>query len=128
MLALLPVSIAGAWESGAVDPHPFQTQSFYRIGAGADNAGQLEVIAPVQVPEYRFYAQGDPVMRTETNTMLVFDKRNPLTDTDAAGSNYLFLAGGFLSTISAEGFLNYKGKVSYTPEVAGGVFFVASGT
>lgn len=119
---------AFARESGAVDPHPYQTQCFYRIGAGSGNAGQLEVIAPARVPEYRFYPQGDPVMQTETNTMLVFDKRNPLTATETAGSNYLFLAGGYLATISAEGFLNYKGKVTYTPEAAGGVYFVASGT
>ena len=110
------------------DPHPFQSQCFYRIEALSPEAGQIEVMTPAPVPEYHYFVPGDPQMRTETHALLLLDKRNPLTETLLAGTNYLFLKSGEMATISADGFLNYKGKVSITPEIAGGVYFIAAGS
>ncbi len=109
---------------GFQDPHPYQSQSFFRLGESSLDAGLIQVVLPKAVPEYRFYVAGNPDQQVQQNAMLVFDKRNPLPATEFSGTNYIFTKGGYLSTISADGYLIYKGKVGLRPAVAGGVWFV----
>ncbi|MBU6155172.1 MAG: hypothetical protein KGP28_12785, partial [Bdellovibrionales bacterium] len=124
-------------ESGAVlessqdafqDPHPYQSQSFFRLGESSLDAGLIQVVVPKAVPEYRFWLAGNPDQQVQKNAVLMFDKRNPLPATEFAGTNYIFTKGGYFATITADGFLQYKGKVAFRPEVSGGVWFVIEGS
>ena len=106
------------------DYHPYQSQSFFRLGAGAQNLGMIEVIPAITASEYQYRLPGDPKLHMESNTMFLYDKRNPLTETLSVGGNYIFFKGGYLATITADGTLLYKGRVSFSPVSRGGVFFV----
>ncbi len=110
------------------DPHPYQSQSFFRLGESSLDAGLIQIVLPKAVPEYRFWTAGNPDQQVQQNAMLVFDKRNPLPATEFSGTNYIFTKGGYLSTISADGYLIYKGKVGLRPAVAGGVWFISEDT
>jgi hypothetical protein len=111
-----------------VDPHPYQSQSFFRLGESSLDAGMIQIVLPKPVPEYRFWLAGNPEQQLRQNALLMHEKRNPLPATEFAGSNYVFTRGGYLSTLTADGFLKYKGKVGFRPEVSGGVWFVAQGS
>ncbi len=108
----------------AQDQHPLQSQAFFRLKGTARDPGPIEVVVPKSLPEFRYFEQGDPVARVEPNAMFLFDKSNPLPKTRLAGSNYLFTEGGALVTLSAEGFLYYKGITRIEPGLAGGVYFL----
>ncbi len=111
--------------AGATDPHPYQSQTIFRLRPQAGSvSGLIEVLLPKSIPQYTYFLPGDPSAHQETNIQAVYDKRNPLTETDAAGTNYLFTKGGYLSTVDAQGLLLYKGRVSYQPEILGGVYFI----
>ena len=116
------------FQDAFVDPHPYQSQSFFRMGESSLDAGLIQVVLPKAVPEFRFWLAGDPDQQVRQNAMLAFDKRNPLPATEFAGSNYVFTKGGYLSTLTADGYLVYKGKVAFRPAVSGGVWFVVEGT
>jgi hypothetical protein len=118
----------GVAPEAAVDPHPYQCQSFFRLGESSLDAGMIQVVVPKPAQEYEFRLAGNPDRQVRQNALLMYDKRNPLPGTQFAGSNYIFTKGGYLSTLTADGFLVYKGKVGFKPEVAGGVWFVVEGT
>jgi len=121
-------SLSDPCTSFAQDTHPFQSQSFFRLGENAMDPGMIQVILPKAVPEYHFWVAGNSEQQVESNALLMFDKRNPLPPTEFAGSNYLFTRGGYFATITADGFLNYKGRVAFRPAVLGGVWFIIEGT
>ena len=110
------------------DPHPYQSQSFFRLGESSLDAGLIQVVVPKAVSEYRFWLPGNPDQQLRKNALLMYDKRNPLPATEFAGTNYIFTKGGYFATITADGFLKYKGKVAFRPEVSGGVWFIVEGS
>ena len=110
------------------DPHPDQTQCFFRFqGPGAEE-GQIEVLRPLALASVRLRIPGVPRVTEEKEAMLLYDKRNPFPETWKAGSNYLFLKGGDLATVSADGFLYAKGGIGVLPDLAGGVYFTEAGS
>ena len=125
------VSIFPSWSFARItgaDPHPDQTQCFFRLqGPGAEE-GQIEVLLPDALASVRFRTQGVSALVEEKEAMLLYDKRNPFPETWKAGSNYLFLKEGDLATVSADGFLYSKGGIGIVPDLAGGVYFTEVGS
>jgi hypothetical protein len=109
-----------------VDVHPFQSQITIRSnGAGLEN-GNVQVMPAVTVGEYKYHVPGILDLQSAFNTALLYEKRNPLGATVAAGGNYTFYDGGYMSTIDANGTFLYKGDVTFKPAILGGVYFTDS--
>jgi hypothetical protein len=101
-----------------VDIHPYQSQTFLRLAAD----DLIETI-PAMSSDYKiFHPGGDP--ESFTDTMLIYDKDNPLPALQTMGGNYAFFQGGYFATVSADGYLIYKGKMNFTPGTIGGVYFI----
>ncbi len=111
-----------------VDVHPYQSQTFFRLtDAGFEN-GLIQVIPAVTVKDYYYWVPGVKETQHALNTALLYDKRNPLPPSAVFGGNYSFYQGGYMATITADGFFQYKGKSFFTPDRIGGVYFTEKGT
>jgi len=106
-----------------VDPHPYQSQVTLRLIATGIDSGAVQVLPPVTVKEYKYHVPGSPDLKSEFNTALLYDKRNPLPDTTGAGGNYTFYKDGFLTAVTADGAFYYYGKTNFKPATLGGVYF-----
>jgi hypothetical protein len=111
-----------------MDPHPYQSQIAIRSNGPGLNYGMVQVMPSVLVNQYTYHIPGVSAPAVAHNTALLYDKRNPLPATVAAGADYTFYQGGYMSTISADGLFNYKGLTSFKPAVIGGVWFTDQGT
>lgn len=106
------------------EPYSFQSQGFLRFPGESGRPGMIQILLPEAVETFPYRMPGEREMRIEKNTMLLFDKRNSLSEIEHAGGNFMFLRDGHLATISAAGSLFYLGAVALTPSVIGGVYFV----
>lgn len=105
-----------------VDVHPYQSQSMIRL------ADLTILVVPAVVSDYKIFTAGKPEPKVYEKTALVYEKRNPLPALEFLGGNYAIYKGGYLSTLSADGFLTYKGKMNFEAAAKGGNFFTKRGT
>jgi hypothetical protein len=105
-----------------IDIHPYQTASVIRQADGTI------LVVPAVVADWKISTPGQVEPKVYQKTALVYEKRNPLTETEILGGNYMFTKGNYLSTVSAEGFFTYKGKMAFEPNLIGGNFFTKKGT
>ena len=111
-----------------VDIHPYQSQTFFRLNEAGFNNGLIEVIPAVTVKDYFYFTPGIKTAQHALDAALFYDKRNPLPASLVFGNNYSFYQGGYMATITADGFFQYKGKSFFTPDRKGGVYFTEQGT
>lgn len=104
--------------SEANDSMPYQSQTLLR-----KLDGTFQVVLPVPT-EFKDVRQGADF----SSIVNLYDKRTPLPAVTVMGSNFAFLKNGTMITVSANGYLYYKGKVPFTPETVGGVYFIKKGS
>jgi hypothetical protein len=109
------------------DIHPYQSQTIIRQADG------MVLVIPAVTTDYKIFVPGKTEPELYPKTALVYEKRNPLPATYKIGGNFAFFQEAsskslYLATVTAEGFLTYKGKVNFEPDTIGGNYFTKKGT
>jgi hypothetical protein len=102
------------------DNHPYQSQTMLYFESGAPQA-----LTSV-VRSYSVNGAGNKLKTVSSTTL--FEQNVAAPALIAQGSNFAFLDGKILQTVSADGFVSTSIPLTYTSETVGGVYFTKKST